>query len=310
MRPTLLCALGRGLTLCALGLALASCEKRSVSTPAPSATAAPSGTSQATAETSAKDLDMLSHRKAKELLVSRGWAAANANTGPNAGAFSISTEKEDGAKAEVEMFVFDSDVERNLARPRAVEDAVFVEHGKKLLSVRLKKQGASDAAAGKALLDALIARARNPEEPFAVVKPPENNWLEPSIETVDAHLVISPKLIDQTVAALTALGFQDAAKNGEQKRDTKNPRDTGHPGAFIRARKGDESIEVGLRCLPQDTSPHFNPSPGDADLGEAIYTKERCKVVVSVKVGDALWSDKAKAKALLEQLFARPPKGK
>jgi len=305
MRPTPIL----GLSLLASGLALASCDKRAVPAPSPSVTAASSGSSPTAAETSAKDLDMLSHRKAKELLVSRGWAAANANTGPNAGAFSISTEKEDGAKVEVEMSVFDSDVEKDLARPRAVEDAVFVEHGMKLLSVRLKKQGASDAVAGKALLDALIARARNPEEPFAVVAPPKNNWLEPSIETVDAHLVISPKLIDQVVAALTALGFQDAAKSGEQKRNTKNPRDTGHPGAFIRARKGDESIEVDLRCLPQDSSPHFNPSPGDADLGEAIYTKERCKVVVSVKVGAALWSDKAKAKALLEQLFAHPPKG-
>ena len=241
--------------------------------------------------------------------MTRGWRAANASTGPNRGAFSTRTDKEDGSKVEIEMFVFGSDVEKSLARPRAVENAVFVEQGMKLLSVRLERNDSADDAAGKELLDALLARARNPEEPFAVVKPAGSTWLAPSIETVDAHLVISPKLVEQTIAALTALGCQDVVKNGEQKRNTKNPRDTGHPGAFIRARKGDDSVEVDLRCLPDDSSPHFFPKPDDADLGEAIYAKDRCKVVVSVKTGSALWSDKARAKAMLAQLFAYQPKG-
>jgi hypothetical protein len=298
-----------GISLFGLSLVLASCEKQSAPAPSASATAAPSGTSQAASAITAKDLDMLSHRKAKELLVSRGWRAANASTGPKAGAFSISTNKEDGSKVEVEMFVFGDPIEKDLARPRAIKDAVFAEHAMKLLSVRLKRQNKVDDAAGKTLLDALVARARNPEEPFAVVRPAGSTWLDPSIETVDAYLVISPKLIAKVIAALTALGCQDAVKNGEQKRNTKNPRDTGYPGAFVRARRGDDSIEVDLRCLPEDSSPQFFPQPGDADLGEAIYTKDRCKVVVAVKTGSALWSDKAKAKALLEQLFAHHPKG-
>ena len=259
-------------------------------------------------EVTAKDLDMLSHRKAKEVLVSRGWRAANASTGPSEGAFSISSDKKDGSRVDVGLFVFDSALEKKMTRPRAIEDAAFVEHGKKLLSVRVKKAGKADEAAGKALLDALATRARNPEEPFAVVEPKGKSWLEPSIETVDAHLVISPELVERTVAALKALGYDDASKGSEQKRDTKNPKDTGHPGVSVHGRQGDESVHVSFRCLPEDTSSHFFPKPHDADLGEAIYTKERCKAVVSVKPASARWSDKKKAKALLEKLFAHQPK--
>ncbi len=51
-------------------------------------------------------------------------------------------------------------------------------------------------------------------------------------------------------------------------------------------------------------SEQFFPKSHDADLGEAIWFKRRCQVVVSVVGKAQQWSNKAKAKALLEKLLA------
>ncbi len=286
------------------------CEKQEGPKPTASGAAVTPSTSPTTSavtSVTAKDLEGLSHRKAKDALVALGWRGQNASTGPNEGAFSLSTSKDDGSEVEVEMHVFESEFEKKALRPRAIKDAVFAEGGKRLLSVRANSGGSFDQNASRAVLDALFKRARDPEEPFAWVKAPETAWLAPSIQTVDDYLVIAPKLADATTTALTALGYQNVTRESEQKRNTKNPKDTGFPGLTLRADKADDRVGVSFRCLTEDTDKQFFPKPHDADLGEAIWFEQRCKVVVSVIGKTQQWSDKAKAKSLLEKLLTYKP---
>jgi hypothetical protein len=267
------------------------------------AAAVPEGAANDLPATTLADIRGLSHNKAGEVLVARGWKAGGLSTGPGPGEFERSGRNDVGARAEVAVRVFDSDLAREMARPRAIQDAVFVEHGNHLLTVSVRTAGTLDRAASVELLTALVARAKDPSEPFRVVELPSDSALMPRIETVEKRLVIAPAVVEHALASLKAAGYEDARNLGGQTVDSSNPKDTGSPGVILAASKGTERARLHLNCARADTSEKFWPAPGDAHLGEAIAVRERCAVRVSVEVSER--PDAGRAESLLKQLVSR-----
>lgn len=298
----------RAFCTAALLLAALGCQKKPDPSAATSASAQASAAPAVPQPPTEQDLQGLSHLKAKEVLVSMKFRGSHANTGPEDGAFSIrtSSKEDDKTKAEIVMLVFTNEQSKELSRPKAVKDAAFVEAGMRLLSVKLKKADAPDEKAAKELLDALVKRGKDPAQPFTEMELDDGAWLFPKSEKVGKDLVIAPKLVEQLVAALEAQGYEKTSES-QQKVDTSNESDTGHPGITLGAKKGDDTARLGVRCVREDTQKSFFPTLEDADLGEAIFVKERCKLTVGVKGADASMADRAKSKELFDKLVAYKP---
>lgn len=284
----------------------AGCDEPKETASSSSASAAMPAASASAAPTAAPgNVDKLTEPKARDALRKAGYKGGRGSTGPDEGAFDLSWRKESGERVKVAVHVFDTEFKKKHSKPRVKLDGAHVEHGDKLLVVEVKKDDAIDKAASKEILDALLKRAANTDEPIAVIELPKTSWLLPSTEVVEKKLVIAPKLVETATKALEGEGYKDVRLRTAQSVDTTNEKDTGHPGHEIMGKKDDgEEARVGFRCVREDTNKQFWPEPHEADLGEAIAVVERCKVVVSVRVKDAKDADPARSKALFGKLLA------